>query len=407
MKKISFVKKIVYILTGLFVSLSVMAQSGSPASRFGYGEINDNIPGEYRAMGGVMTGMRSNHAINPSQPASYTACDSLSFMFDIAVGIGWTRYTDSYGTKNKATGSLEYVTLQFPIWKRWIAFSAGITPYTQVDYDFTQSGTTADGLYDYSVNYHGKGGLSQVYAGLSFNVLDWFAVGANFYYLFGKVENYTTLQFAATGVTNSEILRYMDMRACRTKVGAQLFHTFAKKHNITLGATFDPKLKLGGDYLVTETYSLDTAVTSTGSEMPMAWSVGASYVWDNRLTIAADYTRQEWADAYYFGQKGFLNNRQKISVGGQYQHNMYSPKYADRMIWRVGASVMNSYTKGSPWQDFSVSMGFGFPLRTVATVLNTTFEYGRKMSLSGMEEHNFKVTIDIAVNEQWFHKRKL
>lgn len=400
-------KKILYILTWTLLPIALMAQSGSPASRFGYGEINDNIPGEYRAMGGVMTGMRSNHAINPSQPASYTACDSLSFMFDIAVGIGWTRYKDSYGTKNKPTGSLEYVTLQFPIWKRWIAFSGGIMPYTHVNYDFTLPCSDYSKQNNCDINYHGNGGLSQVYAGLSFNVLDWFAVGANFYYVFGRVENYITQHFTTTGVNNMESLRYMDMRACRTKVGAQLFHTFAKTCNITLGATFDPKLELGGDYLLTETYWADTVVTGTNSEMPMAWSVGASCTWDNQFTLAVDYTRQEWADALYFGQKGFLNNRQKVSVGGQYQHNMYSPKYAERMIWRAGASVMNSYTKGSPWQDFSVSMGFGFPLRTVATVLNTTFEYGRKKSLSGMEEHNFKVTIDIAVNEQWFHKRKL
>lgn len=391
----------------MLIPMVLMAQSGSPASRFGYGELNDNISAESRAMGGVLTGIRSSRTINPSQPASYTAADSLSFMFDIAVGLGWTRFQDANGMQNKPTGSLEYVTLQFPIWKRWIAFSAGIMPYTQVDYKFSQGGQTDDGKYNYSTTFSGKGGLSQVYAGLGFNIMNWVAVGANFYYVFGRVENYTTLSFTGGDVNSSEILRYMDMRACKTRIGAQFFHTFAGKHGVVVGATFEPKLKLGGDYLVTETYTLDTAITKSNSEMPMALSVGGSYVWNNSLTIAVDYTFQNWSDAVYFGKKGFLHDRQRVAMGLEYRHNPYSMKYGERMYWRVGANMTNSYTKGANWQDFAVSMGFGFPLRSTSTILNTTFEYGRKLSLSGMEEHNLRVIIDIAVNEQWFHKRKL
>ncbi len=396
-----------YILLALVGIASVgYAQTGSPASRFGYGETNDNIPSEYRAMGGVLAGMRSSHAINPSQPASYTAGDSLSFMFNVAAGIGWTHYEDAFGKKNEPMGSLEYVTLQFPIWRRWIALSAGIMPYTHVKYDFSLAGTTDGASHSYTVNYHGEGGLSQVYAGLGFNIMDWFAAGANFYYVFGSVANYTSLSFAESDISGSEVIRYMDMRACRTRVGAQFFHTFGK-HNIVLGATFDPQLPMGGDYIITETYSLDTAITNTGSETPMSWSVGGSYTWNQRLTIAADYSRQNWSNALYFGQTGLLNDRQRVSVGCQYRHNAFGMKYVERVMWRVGASVMNSYTIGSDWQDFSLSLGVGLPLRTVASTINTTLEYGRKMSLQGMEEHNLKLTIDVTVNESWFHKRKL
>jgi len=397
-------KKLLYGCCMLLLPLLVMAESGSPSSRFGYGEMDDNIPNELRAMGGVVTPMRSNHTINPSQPASYTAGDSLSFMFDVALSVGWTNYRDSYGKKNVPLGALEYVTMQFPLWKRWLALSCGIMPYTHVGYDFTLDGSEKD--YTYHVNYMGEGGLSEVYAGLGFNVLDWFAAGANFYYIFGTVRNYTSLSYDATGVTGSELIRYTDMSAFRTKVGAQLFHTFGN-HALTLGATFDPKLPMGGKYLVTETVTLDTAIIRNGCEMPMAWSVGVNYTWHNRLTIATDYSRQEWSDALYFGQKGYLHDRQRVSVGLQYQHNIYGMKYHERMIWRLGAGVMNSYAIGDDWQDFSISMGLGFPLRTSATIINTTVEYSRKTSLPGLTENITKLIIDVAVNESWFHKRKL
>jgi len=398
------IKKLLYSTFALLLPLMVMAETGSPSSRFGYGELNDNIPNEYRAMGGVLAGMRSNHTINPSQPASYTAGDSLSFMFDIAMSVGWCNYKDSYGKKNVPLGSLEYITLQFPIWKRWIAFSCGVMPYSHVGYDFTLADTV--GSYGYNVQYHGKGGLSQVYAGLGFNILDWFAAGANFYYNFGNSYNYTTLSFNNSTVTGSQLLRYMDMSAFTTKVGAQFFHTFGR-HSIILGATYDPKLPLGGKYLITETTTLDTAVVHSGCEMPQAWTVGVNYTWNQRLSVAVDYSRQDWQDAVYFGQLGYLHNRQRVSFGAQYQHNMFGLNYYDRILWRVGASVMNSYAVGDNWQDFSVSLGVGFPLRTTATVINTTIEYGRKTSLPGLTENNLKLIIDVAVNESWFHKRKL
>ena len=77
----------------------MLAQNGSssPYSRFGYGDLNDNVPNTYRAMGGVGLGMRSNKVINPSQPASFTAGDSLTFMFDLGASVMWSAYSDVSG----------------------------------------------------------------------------------------------------------------------------------------------------------------------------------------------------------------------------------------------------------------------------------------------------------------------
>lgn len=98
--------KYIYIaIIALAMTVPAGAQNAtsSPSSRFAYGEMNDNIPNAYRAMGGVNLGMRRNSAINPSQPASYTACDSTSFMFDLAGSILWTNYSDASGKKTRLT----------------------------------------------------------------------------------------------------------------------------------------------------------------------------------------------------------------------------------------------------------------------------------------------------------------
>ena len=117
MRKLHIYTILVFLLWCI-VSVNAQNATSSPSSRFVFGELNDNVPVAYSAMGGVSFGMRSNKVINPSQPASYTSCDSLSFMFDLAGSVMWTHYGDSYGKRNVANGNLEYVTLQFPLWKR-------------------------------------------------------------------------------------------------------------------------------------------------------------------------------------------------------------------------------------------------------------------------------------------------
>ena len=116
-------KRYILLQFAIMIVTSICAQNAtsSPSSRFGYGELNNNLPGAYRAMGGLGLGMRSNKVINPAQPASYTACDSMTFMFDVAGSFLYTNYGDAYGERNKVNGNLEYLTMQFPIWRQHIA----------------------------------------------------------------------------------------------------------------------------------------------------------------------------------------------------------------------------------------------------------------------------------------------
>ena len=119
--------------------LSAQNLTSSPYSRYAYGDMNENVPTAFRAMGGTGIGMRSNRAINPSQPASFTACDSLTFMMDIAASATWSRYQDYSGMRNKANGNLEYLTFQLPLFKQWIAMSFGLIPYSSVGYSISMN----------------------------------------------------------------------------------------------------------------------------------------------------------------------------------------------------------------------------------------------------------------------------
>lgn len=74
------------ILLG-FGTLSIVAQSGtkSPYSQYGLGILSDQSQGFNRGMSGLFQGFRSGNQVNMQNPASYSAVDSLSMIFDVGV----------------------------------------------------------------------------------------------------------------------------------------------------------------------------------------------------------------------------------------------------------------------------------------------------------------------------------
>lgn len=404
------IKRYILVLMAGVMAVAVWGQNAtsSPSSRFGYGELNNNLPGAYRAMGGVGVGMRSNKAINPAQPASYTACDSLTFMFDIAGSFLYTNYSDANGARNRVNGNLEYITMQFPLWRRYLAMSVGVTPYSAVGYNFALVDSINSDYY-YVKSYRGEGGFTQVYGGLSANILDWVAVGVNAYYMFGDIEQIRSLNFTSVTLDSVQQVEKLKASSLRLRYGLQAFHTFGK-HGLTLGAVFESKQPFSRmNYQQLETTTADTITNKdSGFEMPMVYGVGLSYTYDKRLVIGLDYMCQDWSKVLYFGEQGSLNKSHRMALGAEYRNDPMSRRYVDAIYWRLGAHYTSAYTPEFNQAEMGVSIGIGFPLKTVGTVINTTVEYGRKGLAEGMLNENYlRLVINASISEHWFFKRKL
>ena len=402
-------KRIISLLLVLMMVVCAWAQNAtsSPSSRFGYGELNSNLPNAYRAMGGVGIGMRSNKVINPVQPASYTSCDSMTFMFDIAGSLLYTNYGDSKGVTNKVNGNLEYMTIQFPIWRQHIAMSLGVNPYSAVGYNFALADSINSDYY-YTKSYSGDGGFTQVYGGLSFNICDWVALGVNAYYMFGDVSQTRSLNFTDASIDSVSQVDKLTANSLRLRYGIQVFHTFGK-HTINLGAVYENKQAFSRmSYEQIENTTNDTVATmSSGFERPMMYAVGLSYDYANRVLIGLDYQCQDWANAQYFGVNDGLKSRHRWALGLEYRNDPQSRKYIDRMLWRAGINYATSYTKSYNQPELGVTIGVGFPLRTVGTVINTTLEYGRRGGSNVLTENYLRFVVSASICEHWFFKRKL
>lgn len=407
----SFFQRYTFLTAFLLLIMSapvvVMAQNStaSPYSRFGYGELNDNVPGAYRGLGGVGVGMRQQTVINAAQPASYTVVDSTTFMFDLALSAMWDNYQDASGRRNRANGNLEYLTMQFPIYKHWIGMSLGVLPYSQVGYDFAMK-DSVNANYHYTTSYEGSGAITEVYGGLSFNICNWVALGANVYYMFGTTTNSRSLTFTEQ-LTPTIMMRSLRVSDVRFRLGAQLFHTFAEDHKVVLGAIFENKSKLNGEFYQIEATTFDSVPTTEfDSEFPMVWGVGLSYCYRDRMLFAADYTRHDWANAKY-SMGTALRSRGKLSLGFQYRHNPLGRRYIDHIPWQVGFSMEDSYLPTVPQRNYSATIGVGFPLRNLSTVIYTALEYGHRGSKATLSENYLKLTISASISENWFFKRKL
>ena len=55
----------IFLLIAVVVTANGMAQNmtSSPYSRYAYGDLNENVPTAYRAMGGIGLGMRNNRYV--------------------------------------------------------------------------------------------------------------------------------------------------------------------------------------------------------------------------------------------------------------------------------------------------------------------------------------------------------
>ena len=391
--------------------------SMSPYSRYGYGQLESGAFGAMRSMGGLGYGIRRSGNIDAMNPASYTAVDSLTFMMELGVSGKVEGLKTDAGSFNRMSGMLDYVAFQLPLTK-WMALSFGLNPRTSVGYDYQINHTIRTHELTDSVNvqqaYSGDGGISQVYLGLSFDILDRVALGVNAHYLFGEMENERDVLFPVNILYEPTIqTTTLKVNTFTVDFGAQ-YHQQVRggKDELTIGAAYALKLpiNLQGQ---TVTYTNDTVYVNDlkGFDFPQTVGVGVSYRWSDRLTVGADYEWKDFSNALFYQVNDTLVTRSKWVLGAEYVHDLHSKKYYDRIRFRAGMSYANSYVRvnGHTYGEWAVTLGFGFPLPSTQTLLNLHLEYGHAGSLGTTQlvDQYFKFGLGVTLNERWFVKRKL
>ena len=408
------------MVTGMAIAQN---NTNSPYTRYGYGDLSDQSFGNSKAMGGIAFGLRDGAQINPLNPASYTAIDSLTFLFEGGVSLQNMNISGSGVKLNAKNSSFDYLAMQFRLHPR-IAMSIGLLPFSNVGYSVSDS--KVDNGVSQTRSFTGDGGLHQLYGGIGVKVLKNLSLGVNASYFWGDITRTRTIIYPATSESYSYIQQMgVSISDYKLDFGTQYTLDFNKKHSMTIGAVFSPKHKLNNDYTVT------TQVSTTNSnnldatlELPNTFGVGFTYNYDKRLTVGADYSLQQWSKTKFgvntsddavredFNETYTYCNRHKVSVGSEYIPNLMGRSYLSHIKYRLGAYYTTPYYKiggKEATREYGVTAGFGLPVPRSRSILSISGQFVR---ISGQEsafvnENIFRVSIGLTFNERWFFKRRV
>ena len=432
-------KKIRFFLSAILLfSIPVAAQvnTSSPYSRFGLGEIQQPGFAQNLALGGTGIGLRSNYQINYLNPASYSAMDTMSFLFDFGIHGSQTTYTQNSSVTGASpmeskmnNYNIHHIGIGFGMTKNWKA-SIGIIPYSAVGYNILETKLlNGAGLVDYS--YSGSGGLNRLYIGNSLRFFKHISVGLNLNYLFGYLNYENSVDFITdTYAATTVIENRLNIGDFNYNLGFQYHETIGEKYFFTLGAVFDNDTKLktsqslnqttffpgtptdiGDSIFIDPQYLVNSLTKDVQTLFPRNMGVGFSLGITNKLTLAGDYTTQEWSKSFIPGKTDSLVNSESLNFGVEYTPDPQALRgYFNRVHYRLGGYYSNSYLRirGEQLQDYGMSFGVGLPIKGDKSSFNFGFIVGQRGTLNKnlIKENYGIVNFGLTLHDFWFFKRK-
>lgn len=421
--------------------------SNSPYSRFGLGGLNEQSQSANRAMGGIAYGLRNGNRVNMLNPASYSAIDSLSFIFD--VGMSMQHASLKNGATNVRTNNtnLDFVNAAFRV-RKGLGMSLGFIPYSTIGYSFSQTENigpnfTTGSMISSISSYSGSGGLHQMYIGAGWNPFANLSIGANVSYIWGNYNHTVSQQFlednTVSNIYNGLNTHYKaSLKTYKIDVGAQYNIPVGKNDELTIGVVAGLGHRINNTArLYRFTSNGDSIVQAASKAFDLPYSFGGGLAWRHKRQWMAgiDVNQEQWSQCrmpvvseensgtlgtsenniLYTPAKGAYMNRTRISAGGEFIPDAMSRRYLRRVQYRLGASFATPYVKVNGHdgpRTYGVSAGFGLPITNNInnrSVINVSFQWVKvePSHTSMISENYFKVNLGITFNERWFMKWKI
>ncbi len=411
----------------------------SSYSRFGMGMLKDQTNSYNRAMGGVAQALRSGNRVNYLNPASYSAVDSLTFLFDVGMNLQRTRMVQGDYHKGVNNTSFDFATAAFRL-RRNLGMTLGFTQYTDVGYNFAQETvvghdlTTGDLITSPAV-YEGEGGLHLAFIGVGWEPFRGFSFGANIGLLWGSINHNISTSYSQNNTvlaSDGNITTVYDASLLTWKgdVGVQYQTLLNATNRLTLGATvgIGHKIKREATYYSSNISdaSIDLIIQSVPNafELPMSYHFGAAWEHAERLLLAVDAGWEQWGkcsapvfDKYtgeYKATTDAYMNRLRLNVGAEYVPGRYDRPYQRRINYRFGAFYSSPYLKVNGYdgpKEFGLTAGLGLPITNSInnrSYVNVGFQWThRKASAASLITENvMSINIGLTFNERWFMKWK-
>ena len=416
------------LVSVLFYQAQGQIQINSPYTRFGAGNLVENgMNPRINAMGGLYYGLQANNLINPANPASYAAFDSVSFVFDGGVfGI----MTDLHTAKQSDRGnyiSLSHLMFGFPV-THWWKTSLGVMPFSYVGYDiYSENGAdTIAGLPATEQVFQGSGGYNQLYWGNGFRLGKKLSVGFNLKYIFGSIYRSRGISFPdSVEMKNTYIKGSVRPSDFYGEIGIQYKASLGKDLFMVVGGAFSPQVQIRSkaSYIVTTyfgdinsvQYSYDTIDYNLNVKgdwtLPIRTGAGITIGKTGKWLAGADFLWQNWEKYEYFGVSDSLVNKWNISIGGEYIPDATSiSSYLQKINYRAGVHFGKAPMefRGQHLTEFGIDFGLGFPVKKSKSMINFSAIIGKLGTTQyGLIQENYlKFTLGVNIFENWFFKSK-
>ena len=431
------------VLFVFFMTICVLsfAQDGtygaySPYSIYGVGDISKEGTAYNKSMGGVGIATRNRRFINYLNPAAVTARDSLAFMADFGISEKNTIYRQGDIKSAKNTFNIYDFILSFPIW-RSSAFMVGITPFSDVGYDFSRVETDKNiigntGNITYSS--YGKGSVYQAFIGAGATFWKRLSVGAEMIYYFGNIDKVTNMDYTNSSYRSVNSGHDLTVRGVTGKFGLQYEQRLGGNVSMIVGATYRMKTNVKGystsyrfanQSSVSDTlsYKVDTLAQNNigfGDELGVGLSIKGGEQW----SVELNYLRSDWTKSGFESVGGFssVSSRpntqnavfsstvsQSFRVGFELVPNRNDIRYyLKRCSYRAGFYYDKSYYKlnGENVNNMGITIGVTLPVFRWYNGISIGVDFGQRASTRNnmIREQYVMFNLGFNIHDIWFQK---
>jgi hypothetical protein len=396
----------------LLTNLSV-AQRTSTYTRYGVGDIYYSYSARTLSMGHSGTAMLNSDYVEVLNPASWSSLSKVRF--ELSFAYDELRLSNSGETKYYGDGLFKGVTFGFPISEvHRIALAFGVVPYSRINYEVSEN--IIDSVTgNYNTTYLGKGGLSKIFIGSTYQLPGELLIGATLEYYFGNIKYTSKLAFENTTYFPSEYELNYAPKGFGTTIGlitpdlsGLLDSSLISNLRLGLSTNIVGKLNTDTSFVSTSSSLVDTISTGkTKMEVPLRLNLGLHITFVNVYNIALDYFYQPWTEFKLSEiNQSNLSDVHRISLGFEYRpQRVPGVSFWEQIMFRAGLSYeMSQYNfNGYELKQYSVFGGFALPLSPENTV-DLGFEYSvRGTKEDNLLEENFlRINFGISFGDIWF-----
>ena len=416
MKKI---KKIilVLILTAILGSGTGYSQeiltSGSPYSVFGIGDQNYFTSVRTFSMGIQGISLFGNY-VNTLNPATLTQMRST--LITVTGNYGFLKSSNNISENQNSGGNFLGFNIGIPFDQTngWV-MALGFNSESLMNYRVKVEGNT--GYQQFNQFYAGKGGLSRINAGMSYNILRMISIGLEYDYSFGELKQQNFINFNNSSYTNTNVKSEIDFRKSFLKGGiifevGKIFRSFTLK-DLDLGFVFQSGINLSStqDGIFGNALGADTVLLNSGTlNVPDQFGLGLTNIFNNKYLVSADVLYQDWSKYTEFGQTvPQLKKSYRAGLGIEILPTPNKPGFFQKMTYRLGGFYENGKIQlsGQDINAYGFRAGVNIPLSNFNSI-----DLGVNYSIRGTNENNLiqdqflNFTMGVNFGELWFIRPK-